>query len=1193
MINFFLDIFDFLQKRKRLCMSLLAAFIGLLLIMVTSLKYNENIYDFLPVSGNEQKAITLYQDITGGQRIVAMFKMKEGNDMNPERLTEAVDTFAQKIKSGAGAKHIREITTQVDYEKIAGITDFIYQNIPVMLSDSDYIRMENILSRPEHINNQLAHDVEMMMMPATGFFSSNISNDPLGLFTPVIERLQDRQSTMPIEIDNGYIFTTGKKYAIAMLTSPYGAMESANNNDLVNYVDSAVQQTMQTVPDVEVAITGSPVIAVGNANQIKYDSQWAISISVTLILLLLVFSFRKVKNLLLIGISIVFGWLFAMGFIAVMRSDVSLIVLGIGSIIIGIAVNYPLHFIAHTDHGGTVREVLKEMISPLLIGNITTVGAFASLMPLDAPALRDLGFFAAFMLVGTIFFVLIFLPHLVKQKIKNEKEHLSFERISSISPERNHWLLWLIFVLTIFFGYFSLRTSFDTNMHHINFMSENQKNLLAELHASAGLNDTTNVYVVTEGDSWNQALKERELLTPLLDSLKATSQLNKYTDVTSLICSQAEQQRKIDQWNRFWGQHRQEVLSQLNQKAPLYGFSADAFSGFSDIINASYTPQPFEHFELIQSVLLNHSFSTSTGRCSIVDVIDTDQQNIGHIEKVLNEKVGSKGYAFDFAGMNSAIAESLSDDFNYIGFACGFIVFLFLWLSFGRLELSLLAFLPMAMGWIWILGIMYLFGMQFNIVNVILATFIFGQGDDYTIFITDGLMNEFAYRKKLLTSFKNSIIISALIMFIGIGSLIVAKHPALHSLAEVTIVGMFTVVLMAWIVPPLIFNWMVKTNHHIRRTPVTIEQIIRTSYCTIVYLFELSYGCLFGAFIKLIPGKGNRCETWFHQIIYRTMHANIHHIWGVKPVIRNKYGEDFSRGSIIICNHQSILDPVYMLALNPRILILISEKVWKNPFVHTLFKLARYINLHQPMESLKAHIAQAIEDGYSVVIFPEGKRNDENITRFHKGAFYLAQEIGADILPIFIHGAGHVMPKGNGFAARGQISIDIEKRIPAHQLQTFGDTHQAIANQFHSMYQEHFCQMRREIENTHYFHHYIIYKYIYKGIGIEKESRRLLRQYDDFSQWIDDYLPTNKDSNIVSVIDAGRGQFSLLFALVHPELEIHSFSFDPDDVALASACEPLPKNLHIHYSEDENTALKTAANSNIIHLSEILKTQKQ
>ena len=120
--------------------------------------------------------------------------------------------------------------------------------------------------------------------------------------------------------------------------------------------------------------------------------------------MLLIFSFRKTKNILLIGVAILFGWLFAMGFTAVLRSDVSLIVLGIGSIIIGIAVNYPLHFVAHIDHGGSVRETLKEMVPPLLIGNITTVGAFASLIPLDAPALRDLGLFAVFMLLGTILF---------------------------------------------------------------------------------------------------------------------------------------------------------------------------------------------------------------------------------------------------------------------------------------------------------------------------------------------------------------------------------------------------------------------------------------------------------------------------------------------------------------------------------------------------------------------------------------------------------------------------------------------------------------------------------------------------------------------------------------------------------------------------------------------------------------------
>ena len=129
----------------------------------------------------------------------------------------------------------------------------------------------------------------------------------------------------------------------------------------------------------------------------------------------------------------------------------------------------------------------------------------------------------------------------------------------------------------------------------------------------------------------------------------------------------------------------------------------------------------------------------------------------------------------------------------------------------------------MAVSWVWILGIMSLLGIQFNVVNIILATFIFGQGDDYTIFMTEGCQYEYAYRRKMLNSYKQSIIISAMIMFIGIGSLIIARHPALRSLAEVTIVGMFTVVFMAWLLPPYCFRWLVyDKNGHERWQPITI-----------------------------------------------------------------------------------------------------------------------------------------------------------------------------------------------------------------------------------------------------------------------------------------------------------------------------------------------------------------------------------
>ena len=109
-----------------------------------------------------------------------------------------------------------------------------------------------------------------------------------------------------------------------------------------------------------------------------------------------------------------------------------------------------------------------------------------------------------------------------------------------------------------------------------------------------------------------------------------------------------------------------------------------------------------------------------------------------------------------------------------------------------------------------VVGIMHLTGLQFNIVNIILATFIFGQGDDYTIFVLEGCMYELKTGKKILSQYKQSIILSALMMLIGIGVLVLAKHPAMFSLGVVTLIGMACVVAMAYFLPPFLLQVVCK-----------------------------------------------------------------------------------------------------------------------------------------------------------------------------------------------------------------------------------------------------------------------------------------------------------------------------------------------------------------------------------------------
>ena len=68
-------------------------------------------------------------------------------------------------------------------------------------------------------------------------------------------------------------------------------------------------------------------------------------------------------------------------------------------------------------------------------------------------------------------------------------------------------------------------------------------------------------------------------------------------------------------------------------------------------------------------------------------------------------------------------------------------------------------------------------GLQFNIVNIILSALIFGLGDDYSLFIMDGLLQEYKTGKKNLSSYKSSIVLSAITTLAGLGVLIFARHP--------------------------------------------------------------------------------------------------------------------------------------------------------------------------------------------------------------------------------------------------------------------------------------------------------------------------------------------------------------------------------------------------------------------------------
>jgi predicted exporter len=840
----FLRLYDFLHRRRRLRVTLLVTLVAALAALTATLRYQEDISAFLPLSADNRRAMTLWQHLSASDRIVALFELRDTTQTDPDRLRAAIDTFGVRLREAGRGEMPCPFAATIDYEQLQGLSDLVMDRLPLFLTDEDYSRLATALTDTATARTQMAANKEMLLSPILPEEQVEaLQRDPLGWFSPVVRRLQRYQTGVRHRLHDGTIFTPDDRKAIAMLTSPYGGSETARNALLAAQIDTAIAHTEAEMPDLYVHVIGAPTIAVSNAAQIKRDSLVALAIAAVLILALLCYTFRRVRSLLLIVAAIAFGWLAAMGGIALVRSEVSIIVLGIASVIIGIAVNYPLHYVAHLLHQPSPRAALRELVAPLVIGNVTTVGAFLCLVPLEAPAMRDLGLFSSLMLVGTIAYVLVFLPHQTGYN-KRANTGITFgentsDKCGDLSPTDNGTLsaemlppppvksrrrLWaerglgvIFLIVTLFLGERSLSVRFDSDMHHINYMTPAQQRDLA---AFADLQDQAHgvtVYVAATDSSWDRALYRMETLRTRFDTLQTRGTVLAVRTVDDFLPSLDEQQRRLAQWTAFWTAERCDAALQLIAESGRdAGFRAEAFAPFGasltnwceGAVDGTLCATWDDLRPLADGAFSGYVHADAT-QCTVTAQLQVPDAEVTKLEATLRTAYPDL-MVFDMPTVNSAIADTLSNEFNYIGWACGLIVFAFLWASFGRLELAILAFLPMAISWLWILGIMQLCNLQFNIVNVILATFIFGQGDDYTIFITEGLMYEYTYRRRLLKSYKKSILLSALIMFIGIGALIVARHPALHSLAEVTIVGMSAVILAAWVIPPVVFHALVR-----------------------------------------------------------------------------------------------------------------------------------------------------------------------------------------------------------------------------------------------------------------------------------------------------------------------------------------------------------------------------------------------
>ncbi len=794
----------------------------------TRIHLEEDLNKLMPSSKNEDGTTKLaFSNLRIKDKTFLLFEAKD--NASPEELIACCDEFVDSLIADNEALDTNRVFSDIFYmledDLMPTAIDYLSRNIPAYIDTALYSSFDTLLTE-EHMSAQMQRNSDDFESGFGSLFPELIEMDPIGMRDVLASTMKDVMGT-----GNGglltlynHFFVPDTSVCIAFVSPQFSATNTGQGNRMFEIMNKRISEFADSHPNVHICYYGTPAYGYYNSITIKNDLLGTVAWSEILVLLLLFFCMRNWNTIPLLFLPVVFGTLFGLAVMYFIKGQFSLMALGIGAIVLGVAMSYVLHILVHYKYIGNAEQVLNDETNPVLLGCITTIGSFIGLLFVKTDLLQDFGLFASLAIVGTTAFALMYLPHLMELE-KNKLNHKAFgliDRINTYAFHEKKWLVVVIAMLAIFFtsAYMYKGTSFNSDMNKLSY-GEEEVIYANKLHHEKTFTGYGSTYFASQGKTMEEALENFALLESKLDSLQGEGLVKHYTPVTRVFVPVRVQQERIDAWHGFWTEERQErVRSLIDITAPTAGLNPEGFEAFFEMVNSDYEPEPLYEAGIIPegylSTILEETWNgeylcLTNVKYEGKDDFTEDSKFLkicNAVAKEPNLMVLSTAY------YTQDTLKALNNDFNVLQWMSMAFVFVVLLVSFKfNIRYTVMGFAPILLSWFIVLGAMAVFDMQFNLINIIISTFIFGIGVDYSIFIMNGLIADSqrsGEKNMMLHYHKTAIAFSAMILIVTVGSMLFAHHPAIQSVGFSTLVGMISAVILCYVCQPAVFKWMKK-----------------------------------------------------------------------------------------------------------------------------------------------------------------------------------------------------------------------------------------------------------------------------------------------------------------------------------------------------------------------------------------------
>ncbi|MEG0759938.1 MMPL family transporter [Chryseobacterium sp.] len=1134
MHRFFIQLYYLISKNRVFS---LAVALGILIVcgfFASKINFEEDINQIIPKNEKSDLTAKVLKQLNFSDKIIVIIE-KKSKDENFQ-LSETADVFLKKIEPIQ--KYISSIQGKVNDNEISETFDFVNQNLPLFLDENDYTEIERKLNK-DTIAKQIESNYTSLVSPTSLVTKEFIKKDPLGITFLGIKKLNALNISKDFKLEDNYIVTKDGKTLLLFIDPKNKSNDTKNNEVFVKSLNEIKEDINKNFKDkTEISYFGSPIIAVANAQQIKKDIQNTVIISMTVLLILLVYYFRNIFTPFIVFLPTVFAVFISLMILFFIKDKISAISLSVGAILIGITIDYALHILTHYKHNNNIEELYKEITQPIILSSATTAVSFLCLVFVRSEALKDLGLFAAITVFLSAITALVIVPQLYHPKEKLEKTSTNFiDKIGNYPYENNKPLIIVcsMMIVACLFGF--RHVGFNEDIGDLNYIPKDLKTNEAKLEKLSDITSKS-IYTISYGNSENEALERNSRLSNFLEKEKQEGKILSYNSIGHLVLSAKDQQKKIEKWNSFWSQNKKnKTIAEMVKKGNEFGFNASAFDRFNENLNKNYPNLSLKDYEKIKALQISEFLSKENGFFTVSNVVKIDENKRDAFIKDVEKN--QEALAIDRQQMNENFLGLLKRDFNTLINYSLLAIILTIIVFFRNFELSLLTMFPIVLTGVVTAGILYFLGLELNIFSTVVCTLVFGVGDDFSIFLTKAMQKEHTTGKNELPTYRISIILAVFTTILSIGSLIFAKHPALHSLALVALIGMFSVIVITSTLYPFWFRFLITNRAKKGLSPITLRLFLNSVTSFIYYgLGGLIFSAIGSVFVRRSRGKTlDFIKLLLAKFLTSVLYTNP---FVKKTLIRNP-NEDFSKPAVIIANHTSFLDTLVLGMVNHKIIYLVNDWVYHSPVFGKLIRALGFYPVSQGIENGMNQLKEKIKQGYSLVVFPESERSYTNeVKRFHKGAFYIAEQFSLDIVPIYIHGNSEVQPKGDFIIYDGSITVKVGDRIRKEDL-NFGKNYSERTKKVNAYFRDEFAKLRNELEDENYFKKKLLLSFLYKENEVVKPVK------EDFNKNKSVYFELNKHiakDAVIFHIANDFGQKDMLLTLQQAKRKIFSLIND-------------------------------------------------